>query len=126
MLKWMQVTFAQPRLSEGHRHPDVHSAFRMQYQTFSRILPRGKGTLRDYGTGFHLKVKAVQVVQLFSAYTKITDGLRLGTDFDSLIQAVGQHQKTWSFLARERSATELLFVAVAETRLASEVLDAER
>lgn len=52
-----------------------------------------KGTLRDYGTGFHLKVKAVQVVQLFSAYTKITDGLRLGTDFDSLIQAVGQDQK---------------------------------
>ena len=87
----MQVTFAQPRLSEGHRHSDVHSAFRMQYQTFSRILPRGKGTLRDYGTGFHLK--AVPVVQLFSAYTKITDGLRLGTDFDSLIQAVGQDQK---------------------------------
>ncbi|MCS5606984.1 MAG: hypothetical protein NZ936_15445, partial [Alphaproteobacteria bacterium] len=63
---------------------------------------RKKGTLRDYGTGFHLKVKAVQVVQLLSAYTKITDGLRLGTDFDSLIQAVGQHQKAWSFLAQER------------------------
>jgi hypothetical protein len=93
MLKWMQVAIAQPRLSEGHRHPDVHSTFRMQYQTFSRILPRGKGTLRDYGTGFHLKVKAVPVVQLFSAYTKITDGLRLGTNFDSLIQAVGQDQK---------------------------------
>lgn len=90
MLKWMQVAVAQPRLSEGRRHPDVHSAFRMQYKTFSRILPRGKGTLRDYGTGFHLRVKAVQ---FFSAYTKITDGLRLGTDFDSLIQAVGQDQK---------------------------------
>ena len=51
---------------------------------------RKKGTLRDYGTGFHLKVKAVQI---FSAYTKITDGLRLGTDFASLIQAVGQDQK---------------------------------
>ena len=33
------------------------------------------------------------MVQLFSAYTKIMDGLRLGTDFDSLIQAVGQDQK---------------------------------
>ena len=98
----------------------------MQYQTFSRILPKKKGTSRDYGTGFHLNVKAVQVVQLFSAYTKITDGLRLGTDFDSLIQAVGQHQKVWSFLAQERSATELLFVAVAKTRLASEVSDAQR
>ena len=86
----MQVMIAQPRLSERHRHPDVHSTFRMQYQTSSRILPRKKGTLRDYGTGFHLKVKAVQ---LFSTYTKITDGLRLGTDFDSLIQAVGQDQK---------------------------------
>ena len=89
----MQVAIAQPRLSERHRHPDVHSTFRMQYQTFSRILPRGKGTLRDYGTGFQLKVKAVQKVQLLSAYTKITDGLRLGTGFDSLIQAVGQDQK---------------------------------
>ena len=87
----MQVAIAQPRLSNRHRHPDVHSTFRMQYQTFSRILPRKKGTLRDYGTGFHLK--AVQVVQLFSAYIKIRDGLRLGTDFDSLIQAVGQDQK---------------------------------
>ena len=76
----MQVAVAQPRLSEGRRHPDVHSDFRMQYQTFSRILPRKKVTLRDYGTGFHLKVKAVQVVQLFSAYIKIRDGLRLGTD----------------------------------------------
>ena len=92
-LKWISVPFAQPRLSERHRNPDVHSTFRMQYQTFSRILPRKKGTLRDYGTGFHLKVKAVQVVQLFSAYIKIRDGLRLGTDFDSLIQAVGQDQK---------------------------------
>ena len=89
----MQVMIAQPRLSERHRHPDVHSTFRMEYPTFSRMLPRGKGPLRDYGTGFHLKVKAVQVVQLFSAYTKIRDGLRLGTDFDSLIQAVGQDQK---------------------------------
>jgi len=93
MLKWMQVAIAQPRLSEGDRYPDVRSTFRMQYQTFSRILPRGKGTLRDYGTGFHQKVKAVQVVQLLSAYTKITDGLRLRTDFDSLIQAVSQDQK---------------------------------
>jgi len=97
MLKWMQVAIAQPRLSEGDRYPDVRSTFRMQYQTFSRILPRGKGTLRDYGTGFHqkvkVKVKAVQVVQLLSAYTKITDGLRLRTDFDSLIQAVSQDQK---------------------------------
>ena len=81
MLKWMQVMIAQPRLSEGDRYPDIHSTFRMQYQTFSRILPMGNWTLRDYGTGFHLKVKAVQVVQLLSAYTKITDGLRLGTDF---------------------------------------------
>ena len=77
----MEVAIAQPRLSERDRHPDVHSTFRMQYQTFSRILPKKKGTSRDYGTGFHLKVKAVQVVQIFSAYTKITDGLRLGTDF---------------------------------------------
>ena len=88
MLKWMQVAIAQPRLSEGDRYPDVHSTFRMQYQNFSRILPRGKGILRDYGTGFHLKA-----VQLFSTYTKITDGLRLGSDFDSLIQVVGQDQK---------------------------------
>ena len=47
----------------------------------------------DYGTGLHLKVKAVQVVQLFIAYTNIADGLRLGADFDSLIQAVGQDQR---------------------------------
>ena len=93
MLKWMQAAIAEPRLSERDRYPDVQSTFRMQYQTFSRILPRGKGTLRDYGTGFHLKVKAVQVVQLLGAYTKITDRLRLRTDFDSLIQAVGQDQK---------------------------------
>ena len=93
MLKWMQVAIAQPRLSEGDRYPDVHSTFRMEYPTFSRMLPRRKGPLRDYGTGFHLKVKAVQVVQVLSAYTKITDGLRLRTDFDSLIQAVGQDQK---------------------------------
>ena len=59
MLKWMQVAIAQPRLSEGNRHLDGHSTFRMQYQTFSRILPREQGTLRDYGTVFHLKVKAV-------------------------------------------------------------------
>ena len=58
MLKWMQVAIAQPRLSEGDRYPDIHSTFRMQYQAFSRILPREQGTLRDYGTVFHLKVKA--------------------------------------------------------------------
>ena len=66
------------------------------------------------------------MVQLFSAYTKITDGLRLGADFDSLIQAVGQDQKVYTALAQERSAAELLVLAVAENRLASEVSDAQR
>ena len=54
------------------------------------------------------------------------DGLRVRSDFDSLIQSVGQDQKASSFLAQEYSATELLFVAVAETRLASEASDALR
>ena len=58
----------------------------------------------DYGIELHLKeakrlaltdngvMEAVQVVQLFSAYTKIADGLRLDPDFDSVI-SVGRDRE---------------------------------